>query len=52
MVSLLLFFFCQTVRAELSYSLESYQYIQKSQVAETAINPNNLILKEPYLGLE
>ena len=50
MLSFLILFFCSAVRAEIVYSLESYQYVQKSQVAETAINPDNRIFKEPYLG--
>jgi hypothetical protein len=50
MLSLLILFLSHTVQAEIGYSLESYQYIQKSQVAETGVNPDNQILKEPYLA--
>lgn len=50
MLSLLILFLSHSVHAEVGYSLESYQYIQKSQIAETGVNPDNQILKEPYLG--
>lgn len=50
MLSFLILFFSSMAHAETSYSFESYQYIQKSQVAATGINPDNQILKEPYLG--
>lgn len=50
MLSFLMCFLLQTVRAEISYSVESYQYIQKNQVAATSINPDNQVLKSPYLG--